>query len=335
MAIFPSNARPAPPWAAGRADEEYGAPADPDWREIDWREHLRQVEIDGRRVNYADIGSGSGAPVVFVHGLGGRWQNWLENMPRAARERRVLAIDLPGFGASEMPNGEISIAGYGRCVAQFCEALELGPVALVGNSMGGFISAEVAISYPERTDRLVLVSAAGISITHLRRRPALTAMRVVAAVGSRTAARSRDVVVRPRLRHFALQTIVRHPTRLRADTTLELVQSAGRPGFVPAMEALLDYDFKDRIPEIGCPTLIVWGGEDVLVPVRDADEFERLIPHARKVIMEDTGHVPMVERPRTFNDRLMEFLGERGEAREGPSDEEPTLSDPEDEPAAA
>jgi pimeloyl-ACP methyl ester carboxylesterase len=335
MAIFPSNARPAPPWAARRADEEYGAPADPDWRELDWREHLRQVEIDGRQVNYADIGSGSGAPVVFVHGLGGRWQNWLENMPRAALERRVLAIDLPGFGASEMPNREISIAGYGRCVARFCEALELGPVALVGNSMGGFISAEVAISYPERADRLVLVSAAGISITHLRRRPALTAMRVVAAVGSRTAARSRDVVVRPRLRHLALQTIVRHPTRLRADTTLELVQSAGRPGFVPAMQALLDYDFKDRIPEIGCPTLIVWGGEDMLVPVRDADEFERLIPDARKVIMEDTGHVPMVERPRTFNDRLMEFLGERGQAREAPSDEEPALSDPEDEPAAA
>ncbi len=324
MAIFPSRVRPASPWAV--TDDEYGRPARPDWREVDWREHLREVELGGRRVNYVEIGSGQGPPVVFVHGLGGRWQNWLENLPRAAQERRTLALDLPGFGDSELPAGEPSIPEYGRLVEEFCAALDLGSVALVGNSMGGFVAAEVAIRFPERADRLVLVSAAGISITHLRRMPALTAMRVASAVGSRAVAASRDVVTRPRLRHLTLQTIVRHPTRLPADTTWELLRSAGRPGFMPAMRALLEYDFTERLAEIGCPTLIVWGDQDMLVPVEDASEFERRIRDARKVILEDTGHVPMVERPRAFNDYLMSFLSERGEARDNL---------PEDESAAA
>ena len=84
--------------------------------------------------------------------------------------------------------------------------------------------------------------------------------------------------------------------------------------FRDALDALLEYDFRDRLPDIACPTLIVWGKEDMLVPVEDADEFERLIPNARKILMDDTGHVPMLERPVKFNDCLIEFLAERREA---------------------
>src|SRR5919197_4425929 len=169
MPIFPSKARPATPWAGRRADEEYGATAQPDWRETNWREYLRWLVIDGRQLNYVDMGSGDGPPVVFVHGLGGAWQNWLENIPRLAQERRVLALDLPGFGRSEMPLREITISGYGRCVNKFCEQMGLDEVVLVGNSMGGFVSAETAIQFPRRVERLVLVSAAGVSIPNLMR----------------------------------------------------------------------------------------------------------------------------------------------------------------------
>ena len=86
------------PRRPGAPDDGYGETAEPDWRAIDWPAHLHQVEIDGTPVNYVDIGSGEREPIVFVHGLGGQWQNWLENIPRAAQERRVIALDLPGFG---------------------------------------------------------------------------------------------------------------------------------------------------------------------------------------------------------------------------------------------
>ena len=313
--MLPSRVAPATIRAGRRADDSYGATAQPDWRDIDWREHLHTVDIDGTSVNYVEIGSGdAGPPVVFVHGLGGAWQNWLENIPRVAEERRVFALDLPGFGRSEMPLREITISGYGRSVNKFCEQMGLDEVVLVGNSMGGFVSAETAIQFPPRVERLVLVSAAGVSITNLMRRPAQTWGRVAAMLGSYGAANSRAAVTRPVVRHLALGFVMRHPTRLRADLCWEQVHAAGTPGFRDALDALLDYDFRDSLPDISCPTLIIWGREDMLVPVEDADEFERLIPNSRKILMNDTGHVPMLERPVAFNDCLIEFLAEPREA---------------------
>src|SRR5262249_7091379 len=115
--------------------------------------------------------------------------------------------------------------------------------------------------------------------------------------------------------------VVRHPTRLSADLAWEIMSGAGRPGFLDALNSLLDYDFRDRLGEIRAPTFIVWGREDMLVPVEDADEFERLIPNSRKAIFQDTGHVRMLERPETFNALLMEFLAEEWPASQSESAE--------------
>ena len=325
--LRPSKALPATPWAGRRAGDDYGATASPDWRSVDWRPWLRQVSIEGRSVNYVDVPPSlfdvpdSGRePVVFVHGLGGCWQNFLENVPRAAAEgRRSLAVDLPGFGFSEMPVEKISISGYGRVVHSLCDMLDLGEVVLVGNSMGGFIAAEVAIQHPARVARLVLVSAAGVTTSDLRSGPLLAGARVVAFAATRTAqaAMSERIVRRPVLRHLTYNSFIRHPTRVRPELLYEITRGAGRPGFVDALRAIMDYDFRDRLPEIGCPTLIVWGTDDMLVPSSDADEYERLIEGSRKVVFEDTGHMAMIERPQTFNDCLMEFLAAEPDAPKG------------------
>src|SRR3954470_15344665 len=314
--IRASKALPATPWQASRAGDDYGAPATPDWLEIDWRPHLHQIEIAGRSVNYVDYGpsdSSGREPVVFVHGLGGCWQNFLENIPRAAAEgRRAIGIDLPGFGLSEMPTDDISISGYGGAVNALCDELDIGEAVFVGNSMGGFISAEVAIQFPKRAARIVLVSAAGVTTSDLASGPILAGARVVAAIATRTAAASAtERIVRHRhLTHAAYNSFIRHPTRIRKELLYEITRGSGRPGFMDALRAIMDYDFRDRLPEIGCPTLIVWGTEDMLVPSSDADEFERLIDGSRKVVFEDTGHMAMIERPQTFNDCLVEFLAE-------------------------
>ena len=309
--LLASTAGPATPWAARRADEEYGVSAQPDWRTVDWDAHLHTAEIGARRVDYVDIGEGDATPVVFVHGLSGQWQNWLENIPRVAQERRVLALDLPGFGRSEMPREEISVSGYARCVEALCEHAGVGRVALVGNSLGGFIAADTTIQFPRRVERLVLVSAAGLTGPNVYRQSALTVGRIAAALTSVTAARHREMAKRPRSRHLALALVARHPSRLAADVAWEaMMKGAGKPAFMDAMRASLEYDFRDRLPEISCPTLIVWGEDDAVLPARDAREFEQLIPGSRRVMMQDTGHIPMVERPSTFNDLLLEFLAE-------------------------
>jgi pimeloyl-ACP methyl ester carboxylesterase len=313
------GAAPSAPWHYRDADNDYGATASPDWRETDWLSELKTVDVDGTPMNYVDVGSGGEDPVVLVHGLGGQWQNWLENIPRLALDRRVVAMDLPGFGLTPEPDDDegISIPRYGRYVNTLCDKLGLEKIDLVGNSMGGYVAAEVAIQFPERVARLVLVSAAGISSAETLQAPILTFGRVATALATNSAARHRRLAARPITRHISLALVARHPRLLKADLAYEgFFKGAGKGGFDDALRASLEYDFRDRLPEVKVPTLIVWGEKDSIIPVRDADEFERLIDDSRKVVMKDTGHIPMAERPNAFNDVLVEFLAETGRAEE-------------------
>ena len=301
-----STARPASLRAAARAGAHYGAPGEPNWRATTFTQST--VPVDGRPVRVITLGEGSGPPVVLVHGLGGSWKNWLENMPYLARHRTTIALDLPGFGDSDLPDGDISISNFARCLEAVLDALGVGAVDLVGNSMGGFISAELAITRPDRVHSLALVDAAGISTTDLMRGPTMTLMRLIVAQ-SQWASGQDAMLRRPRLRHLAFRAIMRHPTRLALDLVAHQAGGPGMPGFLLAMDALLSYDFRERLPEITCPVLIVHGEQDMLVPVADAREFHRLIAGSRLEILADTGHVPMLERPTTFNALLADFLG--------------------------
>jgi pimeloyl-ACP methyl ester carboxylesterase len=294
---------PSPEHSLRDGDRAAGRSA---WMDIDWPAHQRWLQIDGAAVNVIEIGSGP--PLLFVHGLSGCWQNWLENVPHFARTHRVIAMDLPGFGGSEMPHEEISIAGYGRFLDRLCGALEIDAAAVVGNSMGGYVAAELAVAFPQRVERLMLVSAAGITAEHLPVERVMAGARIVAATADWAASRHEAFSRRPALRRLALSFVVRHPQRLSAPLAFELMQGSGKPGFLPAMAAIMRHRISERLPQIACPTAIVWGASDRVIPVRDADRFERLIPNARKTILPDTGHVAMLERPERFNALLDEFL---------------------------
>jgi pimeloyl-ACP methyl ester carboxylesterase len=280
---------------------------------VDWREHQRWVRTTGGPVNVIELGEGPA--LVFVHGLSGSWPNWLEQLPVFAQSNRVIAMDLPGFGYSPMPAERITISGYARTLDELLGTLGVSAATVVGNSMGGFISAELAIAFPQRVERLVLVSAAGIS-TNGRRDveravPVLRRVeKVLAAYTTWVAAHSDAVVRYPGLRNAALGLVTRHPRRLDPALAAEQLRGAGKPGFIQALQANLDYPIRERLPEIVCPTLIVWGEEDRVIPVRDAGVFEQLIAGSRKVIFPDTGHLAMLERPAAFNELLEQFLSE-------------------------
>lgn len=298
---------------------DYGPTGRSPWLDVDWRSHQRWLEIGGRRVNVIELGSGP--PLVFVHGLSGSWQNWLEQLPVFARDHRVVAFDLPGFGASEMPDWQISISGYGRWLDALYDALGIDAAAVVGNSMGGFISAELAIAYPARVERMVLVSAAGLTVEHQRHDRTLAVLRTLdrrlAAYAAWLCTRSETLARRPRARRMIFGLVAHRPDLLPGPLVAEQIRGSGKAGFVPALDALTSYPIRDRLPEIACPTLIVWGTGDWLVPVRDADEFARLIPNARKVVWPQTGHMAMLERPAAFNRLLAAFLAEEPGERVG------------------
>ncbi len=283
------------------------------WLDVDWREHQRWVTVADTPLNTIDIGKGPA--IVFVHGLSGSWPNWLEQLPVFAGDHRVIAMDLPGFGHSPMPHEQITISAYARMLDELLEKLGVSAATVVGNSMGGFVSTELAIAFPQRVERLVLVSAAGISTYRHpgveRAEPYLRRLApMVALYTGWTAAQSDWVTRRPGLRNLTLGFVTRHPDRLPAALAAEQLRGVGKPGFVQALKANIDYPIKERLPEIACPTLIVWGAEDKVIPVADASVFEQLIPNSRKVIFEDTGHMAMLERPASFNKLLSEFDSE-------------------------
>ncbi len=287
--------------------DDYGA-SDGEWLRIDWRRHLRRVELDGACVNYVELGEGP--PILFIHGISGCWQNWLENLPRLAGSHRVIALDLPAFGASPSPSWEVDVPAYGRLIHELSEKLEIGnDAALVGNSLGGFIALEAVTTEPDAFDHLVLVSTAGLINTW---RPDERSAVVSAAwrtFGPTVAALAPEIVSRPRLRHLFWQRFVRYPGRLRPELLWEqMVGGLRGPGFTEALAAVIHYDVRDRLAAIETPTLIVWGSDDHVIPVRAGHSFKRRIPGSRMEIFERTGHVPQLERPGRFNALLEQFL---------------------------
>src|SRR6478609_8724345 len=264
---------------------DYGRQGRAPWLDVDWQAAQHQTEIDDRAVNYCELGEGPA--IVFIHGLGASWQSWLENMPELARDHRVVAMDLPGFGYSEMPREDISIEYYASWTCRMM-------------------------------DRLVVVSAAIFWQTYRRAQPLLRLARLSDAAATRALTRATDdIATRRRLRTWALASAgFRYPHLISPELGHEMVRSARHTdGFLPSLEALADYPLEEELPKIGCPTLIVWGAHDTLVPVKDAKRLQELIPGARREVFERTGHVAMLERPERFNRLLRAFLEEESEQR--------------------
>ncbi len=293
--------------------DPYGNP-EPQWLEINWAEHRQTTEVGRAEVNFVEIGPAPGEPphplaVIFIHGLSGCWQNWLENIPDFAQRHRVLALDLPGFGDSPAPDWEVSVPNYGRLLLDFCDALGVEDCAIVGNSLGGFVAAEAAIRQPGRFEKLILVSAAGVSSARLRRRPVAVVARMMAA-GTPVALKAQTRALRrSRARTIAFSGLFDDPNSLRPELISEFFEGGMRgESFVEALTELAGYDFLHRLEEVEVPTLIVWGRQDRVVPPRDALEYEQRMSNAELVVFDQCGHVPMAERPTRFNRTLERFL---------------------------
>jgi pimeloyl-ACP methyl ester carboxylesterase len=295
----------------------YGSVDHPEWLSVDWSQHLRWLTINGRRVNVLDTGQGE--PIVFVHGHNVCWQHWLEQLAAFRHTHRVITFDLPGFGHSEDLAGPVSISAYASTVDAVMEQLGVERATIVGNSMGGCISAEFAISYPERVERLGLISPTGVSDQYMGLPAALIRSQLGAAVsrrmfapGAPSPAVARTLSLRPRGRVAALGLYngrpAARPDLIHPALVQQLLGNTWRPTAATAAVALATHDLRERLDQIQVPVLIVWGDRDNLVPLRCAHTYERLLPDARLLVYADTGHNAMIERPARFNADLAAFL---------------------------
>lgn len=303
-------------WEREGSRDAYGASDQPDWRSIDWRSARRDAMVAGRRVCYIDRGEGS--PIVLVHGTGGCWQNWLETIAPLSLQHRVIALDLPGFGDSEMPRERISFEGYADTVLRLSEQLELQAPALIGHSLGGMVVAEAARRRPDDVGAVVMVGGTAVTILELARRP-WTALRnptvaiAIAAEITLGAGRSptwlqRAAVTRARLRRWSFWYVLDRPGQIAKDVLWELAGGAGRRGYLPAVAAHRRHRLPSRMG-LACPLVILHGERDHLITSRDLEAFVATAPSAEVERIRCAGHMPHVEAPRQFNQILLRFLG--------------------------
>jgi pimeloyl-ACP methyl ester carboxylesterase len=242
----------------------------------------REAQLSESRVRFVDIGQGS--PLLLIHGLGGNWQNWLANLPRLAERHRVIAVDLPGFGQSEPFRGPVSMARYVDAIVELLDALEIAEAAFIGNSLGGILTMETAIRHPDRVSAAVLACSGGIPLTTWRQRlVGLPAFRIL-----HRAMRFREIrrrmLAHPVTRHAIASAIVHDATAIESPRLVAALDGLGAPGVRPVLDAGLRYDARSRAPQVRCPTLIVWGRQDRLLPLWMGKRLHALIDGARMVV---------------------------------------------------
>jgi pimeloyl-ACP methyl ester carboxylesterase len=291
----------------------------------------RTLDLGGP-VHYLDFG-GSGPPMVLVHGLGGSALNWMDAAPLLARFARVWAVDLLGHGRSPSTGRSSSVTDNAALLPRFVEQVARGPAILVGNSMGGYLAMRVAADRPDLLGGLVLVSPAVPQGFDVMDPVVLQLFATYATPGvgeeflrdwSRTAG--------PEGMVDQMLTLIAHdPSRVSrawrdahvAETRERMETGAAVDDMLLAARSLIEglgemQAWRQSVDRVAAPTLVVHGAHDRLVSVVAARELARIRPEWELEVMEDCGHIPMVEDPEGVAGIVSRWLAERIERGSSP-----------------
>jgi pimeloyl-ACP methyl ester carboxylesterase len=271
---------------------------------------LRFESVPTRGASISILTAGVGDPVVCIHGLGGTKSSFLPTTAALADAYRVVALDLPGFGDSDKPIAAAYDAPYfARSVAHLLDALEIDRAHVIGNSMGGRVGIELALTAPERVGKLVLLSPALAWLRERRYKWLLPAQ--LPRLGLiQPAPRA---IVEPIVRRL-IPGADRGWAASGVDEFLRAyLDPRGRAAFYTAARNIYmdephgENGLWTRLAEISCDSMFVWGRHDMLVPASFRKHVERVLPAARHVEL-DCGHVPQVESPRETHAAIRDFL---------------------------
>jgi len=277
------------------------ATLDDGWKAIDWTEHTADVSMDAQRLHFVDIGAGPA--VVLIHGQGGSWQWWLRILPQLSKHARVVALDLPGFGNSDPVGAGKVFDGHVGAVVGLLDHLGISEAVVVGHSMGGLVSLRVAVEHPERVSGLALTNAGGIRLSTIRLQFILLGLQLVARMLAQPRVSLR--IARTSWMRSALMAGAIH-SKLSVTTELavELLPRMASPGYVASLREGAEALARVKPEDVGCPSLVVWGERDRILPLSVGIEMSTTIPDARLVTLPEVAHCAMIEAP----DRLTELL---------------------------
>ena len=260
-------------------------------------EQLTQYRvIHGYRRAFVHVGSGPA--VLLIHGIGNSLDTWERQIADLSRDHTVIAPDLLGHGRSDRPRADYSIAAYANAMRDLLSVLGVERATVVGHSLGGGVATQFAYQFPERCERLVLVSSGGVS------RSVHPSLRFLTAAG---AEHVMALLAAPPVRPLA-RAFFRALRALDDDLAIDAPQvlamfdgfshAATRKAFVRTLRAVVDFDGQvvtmlDRCYLTqGMPTLLLWGKRDAVIPLDHALAAHEAMPGSRLVVFDEAGHFP-------------------------------------------
>ena len=286
-------------------------------RDVSWPDSLNFIyhpeyswftTIGGVRIHYQEAGDESAPPLVLIHGFISSTLIWSQVfLPLADAGFRVIAIDLPGYGYSDKPNdGRYTIDAQAHAVVSLMDRLGLEEATIVGASYGGAIAATIALDYPERVSRLVLVGAVSSDeprkklLLRILRLPLIGDIATPLFLGSSWVLRKRMEQMYRRIGTALDERMLaaRHHLLATANTHRAMIRTVRRWN-------------ANRIQReahlIRQPTLIAWGEDDTHIPLSEAFRLRDAIPSARLIVFRNCGHLPPTEYPEKFVEVVRDF----------------------------
>jgi pimeloyl-ACP methyl ester carboxylesterase len=277
----------------------------------------RTVTMHDADLDFVD--AGSGPPIVFVHGLLGSHRTWDRVVAGMATGHRIVAPDLVGHGGSAKPRGDYSLGAHAAMLRDLLEVLGVGPATLVGHSLGGGIALQFAYLFPERVERLVLVSSGGLGreLSPLLRAATLPGAEwVLPLLASGRAVRGVEWLGRGPGRLLGRIGLRPGPDLTEAwQGFVSLGDPDSRRAFLATSRSVIDpggqtVTARSHLHRLAAlPTLLVWGARDRMIPTAHALAAAEAIPGARVEIFERAGHFPHLADPDRFVRVLRDFTG--------------------------
>ena len=270
----------------------------------------RDIEAGGKRLRVLELGSSDATPVLLIHGFGADLNGWMFTQPALAESRRAVAIDLPGHGGSVKEVGTGDAAGFAAAVADALAALGIEKAHLVGHSMGGTIAMRVASHQPDRVASLTLIAPAGLG-------PEINSAFIAGFVRAQRRREMQEVLTLlvhdPALvSRQMVEDVLRYK---RLDGVQAALETIARAWFPNDRQAI---DICGELPELPMPVQIIWGRDDRIIPVAQAEDLMARcaigggqlsrLDLAGVHILDEAGHLPHMEKSGEVNRLIVGFI---------------------------
>ena len=276
---------------------------------LTYAQEERYTEIEGHRICYVD--EGEGPPLLLIHGLGGSILNWQATIDYFKNHYRVVALDLPGCGKSEIVEGDYGLDFFARHIRGLLTELGIERASVAGHSLGGLISLHLVLNHPDMVDNLILVDNAGshyfpgILKRALRSLPPSLIKRFLLFF----------ISYLPRIRVFRRAVGVQNVNQYTDALVANAVALAYRKdideyldAYVETARTAFEVSYQDRLGEISKPTLIVWGQNDLTISNKVGQKENKKIAGSFLVSIPDADHVVQLDQPEMFNAAVARFL---------------------------